>query len=313
MAFTTYDQRTVDSTGAFMVGELERFDKTLHEPLSSQTWGRDINLRTDVAIGDETTSFSRTGFAASGSPNPKGKNFIADVSTDIPGIDIDVSKATQPLYLWGMQLGYSIFELDKAKQLGRPLEQQKMSGLKLKYNQYIDAIVYVGDVDLGKTGLLNNPAISPSNVSTPWDSATPKDILDAINDILNVAWKQSAFALCPTHLLLPPKAYTLLNQPVTLAGSRSILDYVSKDCMANGINGKPLVINPLKWLDKRGLGNTGRAVAYTKGQQYVRFPLVPINHTPVEFRNLSHITTYYAKFGVVEFVYPETVAYADGI
>ncbi|MCL1939543.1 MAG: DUF2184 domain-containing protein [Desulfovibrionaceae bacterium] len=312
MAFKTYDQRTIDSTGAFFVGELERFDKTLHEPLSSQTWGRDIDLRTDVSIGDETTSFSRTDFAAAGSPNPNGKNFLSDTATDIPGIEVDVNKIPSPLYLWGMQLGFSIIELEKAQQVGRPLEQQKMAGLKLKYNMDIDEMVYVGDTAVGKTGLINNPAIPVMNVSGAWGN-NPEVILETVNDILNAAWKSSGYTLCPTHLLLPPRQYTLLNQPVTSAGSRSILDYVSKDCMANGINGKPLDINPLKWLDKRGTGQTGRAVAYTKGEQYVRFPLVPINHTPVQYRGLHHITTYYAKLGVVEFVYPETVAYADGL
>ena len=28
----TYDVQTIDSTGAFLVGELERLDLTLHEP-----------------------------------------------------------------------------------------------------------------------------------------------------------------------------------------------------------------------------------------------------------------------------------------
>lgn len=313
MAFKTYDQRTIDSTGAFFVGELERFDQTLHEPLSTQTWGRDIDLRTDVSVADETTSFSRTGYAAAGSPNPNGKNFISGTSTDIPGIDVDVNKETSPLYLWGMQLGFSIIELEAAQQIGRPLEQQKLEGLKLKYNMDIDEMVYVGDRALGKTGLVNNGAIPVTNVAGAWDYDGPKAILDAINEILNAAWKQSAYTLCPTHLLLPPKQYTFLNQPVTEAGSRSVLDYVSKDCMANGLNGKPLEIHPLKWLDGRGVGGKNRAVAYTRAERFVRFPLVPVNHTPVEYRGLHHVTTYYAKFGVVEFVYPETVSYADGL
>ena len=30
----THDGRTVDSTGAFLVGELERLDQTLHMPLA---------------------------------------------------------------------------------------------------------------------------------------------------------------------------------------------------------------------------------------------------------------------------------------
>jgi hypothetical protein len=312
MAFKTYDQRTIDSTGAFFVGELERFDKTLHEPLSDQTWGRDIDLRTDVSIGDETTSFSTTGYAAAGSPSPSGKNFVSGTATEMPGIEVDIDKKTSPLYLWAMQLGYTIPELESAQQTGRPLEQQKLTGLKLKYNMDIDEMVYIGDTALGKSGLVNNAGISPINVSGAW-GADPKVILEAINDILSEAWERSAYAACPTHLLLPPKQYTLLNQPVTEAGSRSILDYVSKDCIANGVNGKPLEIHSTKWLEKRGPGSLNRAVAYTKGERYVRFPLVPINHTPVEFRGLHHITTYYAKLGVVEFVYPETVVYADGL
>ena len=312
MAFKTYDQRTVDSTGAFFVGELERFDKTLHEPLSSQTWGRDISLRTDVSIADETVSFSRTGYAAAGAPNPSGKNFISGTSTEIPGIEVDVNKQVSPLFLWGMQLGYSIIELEAAQQIGRPLEQQKLSGLKLKYNMDIDEMVYIGDAGMGKTGLINNAAIPVVNVAGVW-AGDPAVILEGVNDMLTEAWARSGYTLCPTHLLLPPRQYTLLQQPVTAAGSRSVLDYVSKDCIANGLNGKPLEIYPLKWLPGRGAGGKDRAVAYSKAEQYVRFPLVPINHTPVEFRGLHHLTTYYAKFGCVEFVYPETVLYADGL
>lgn len=56
----TFDQRTVDSSGAFLVGELERLDQTMHEPLASVTWSRDIDLRSDVSIADETSSFTNS-------------------------------------------------------------------------------------------------------------------------------------------------------------------------------------------------------------------------------------------------------------
>ena len=62
----TFDQRTVDSTGVFLVGELERLDQTMHEPLASVTWSRDIDLRSDVSIADETSSFTNSTFAAAG-------------------------------------------------------------------------------------------------------------------------------------------------------------------------------------------------------------------------------------------------------
>ena len=41
----TFDQATVDSSGAFLIGELERLDQALNLPLVGYTWTRDIHLR----------------------------------------------------------------------------------------------------------------------------------------------------------------------------------------------------------------------------------------------------------------------------
>uniref|UniRef100_A0A3B0M2P1 Uncharacterized protein n=1 Tax=Arsenophonus endosymbiont of Trialeurodes vaporariorum TaxID=235567 RepID=A0A3B0M2P1_9GAMM len=38
----TYDQRTIDSTGAFLIGELERLDQTINLPLVQYIYSRDI-------------------------------------------------------------------------------------------------------------------------------------------------------------------------------------------------------------------------------------------------------------------------------
>jgi hypothetical protein len=55
---------TYDSTGAFLVGELERLDQTLHMPLAAVTWSRDIDLRGDVSMADDVSSSrSRTSAA----------------------------------------------------------------------------------------------------------------------------------------------------------------------------------------------------------------------------------------------------------
>src|SRR3990170_3842402 len=95
--FTTHDGRTVDSTGAFLVGELERLDLTLHEPLAAVTWGRDIDLREDVTIADEVSSFTLSNFASAGGLGTgnglgNGKAWIGKDSTQISGISVDISK-----------------------------------------------------------------------------------------------------------------------------------------------------------------------------------------------------------------------------
>ncbi len=55
----TFDQATVDSSGAFLIGELERLDQTLNLPLVGYTWTRDIQLREDVSIADDISVASR--------------------------------------------------------------------------------------------------------------------------------------------------------------------------------------------------------------------------------------------------------------
>jgi hypothetical protein len=38
-----------------------------------------------------------------------------------------------------------------------------------------------------------------------------------------------------------------------------------------------------------------------------------LQHTPIEYRSIWQLTTYYGKLGVLEVVYPEAIRYADGI
>src|SRR5438105_2308056 len=75
-SFTTHDGKVCDSTGAFLVGELERLDMTFHGPLVSVSWQRDIDLRDDVTVADDASSFTLSTFgsaAGAGGPNGVGQ------------------------------------------------------------------------------------------------------------------------------------------------------------------------------------------------------------------------------------------------
>ena len=41
--------------------------------------------------------------------------------------------------------------------------------------------------------------------------------------------------------------------------------------------------------------------------------MVPLQRTPIEYRDLRQLTTYFGRLGAVEWVYPETAYYADGL
>lgn len=309
----TLDKKTIRDAGAFFVGELERLDPELHAPLAVVTWGRDIDLREDVALGDELSSYTNSSFAAAGGIYANGINWVGKDSTAIAGMAVSIDKTSKPLRLWGQEIGFTVQELAAAQRVGRPIDQQKFDGLQLKNQMDIDQMVYLGDDVVGATGLCNNAGITPMTLAKTWAASTPLEILASINAVLELAWVQSAYAVLPDRLLVPPTAMSKLTQPITEAGSMSILQYVREQCLCNTVNGRLLDIAPVKHLVGAGADQKDRMVAYTKSRQYVRYPLVPLQHTPVEYRGLYQITTYYAALGELEFVYPETVAYADGI
>lgn len=317
----TFDARTIDSTGAFLIGELERLDQTLHAPLTSVTWSRDIDLREDVSIADESSSFTNSAFAAAGGVSTAGKSWIGKDSNTITGIQLDIAKTANPLFLWGMQVAYTIPELQSAIQLGRPIDVQKYEGLQLKHQMDIDEMVYIGDTSLGKYGLVNNIAVTYGDVVAgasglkAWTGKTPDEILADVNALITASWKASGYAVCPDTLLLPPIQYAyLISQKVSSAGNVSIITFLEDNCISLKVNGRKLSINPVKWLAAAGAdGIKDRMVAYTKDKNRVRFPMVPLQRTPLEYRGIHQLTTYFGRLGVVEIVYSETIMYADSI
>lgn len=323
----TYDAATRDSLGAFLNGELERLDQTLHDPLVAVTWGRDIDLREDVTVADEASSYTNSTFANPGGLSSSGISWAGKNSNAVASIQLDIGKTASPLTLWAEELSWTLPELMSAMKLGRPVDQQKYDGLQLKHQMDVDQMVYVGDSALGLYGLVNSPAVTTGNVvngaqgTTPWNTKTPDEILADVNTLLNSTWAAAGYAVMPSRLLLPPSQFGyIVSQKVSLAGNMSILEFLRQNSLCNATNGRPLDIQPLKWLVGRGVGGTpgtlgtvDRMVAYTKDKNRVRYPMTLLERTPVENRGLYQITTYYGRLGVMEFVYPETLQYADGI
>lgn len=324
----TFDARTIDSTGAFLIGELERLDQTLHEPLVSVSWSRDIDLREDVTIADELSSFTNSTFASTGGTHPTGKSWIGKDANAIAAMQLDISKTAYPLTLWGEQISYTIPELESAQKLGRPVDAQKYEGLKLKHQMDTDEMVYTGDSELSLLGLVNSdPTIPHTNVANGatsggphWATKTPDDILNDFNTALTTTWQNSGWAVPPANVLVPPAQFGfLVSQKVSSAGNISTLKYVLENNISTQ-QGTKLSILPLKWLIGRGAGGTpgqlgtvDRMVVYTKDPLRVRYPMTPLQRTPLEYRAIYQTTTYFGRLGAVEWVYPETASYWDGI
>ncbi|MGL5183363.1 DUF2184 domain-containing protein [Herbaspirillum huttiense] len=324
----TYDRSTLDSTGAFLVGQLERLDQTLNEPLVEYTWTRDVFIRTDVSAADEIASFTNSAFGMSGGINPNGLNWISNEGNALAGPSVDIGKTPQPMRLWGAEVKYTVPELVKSQKLGLPIDVQKVEAMNLKRNMDIDQIVYYGDSQLGFTGLVNSTSAvgSVTNVAngangTPqWNTKTPDEILADVNEILTSAWQASGWKVKPNKLMLPPaKLGYIASRIISSAGNKSILTYILENniCTQQGVK---LQILELKWLIGAGAGGTlgqlgtvDRMVAYNDDKKYVQFPMTDLQRTPLEYRSLFQITTYWERIGQIEWRYGVTAAYRDGI
>jgi len=329
--FQTFDQATIDSAGAFLVGELERLDPMIHEPLVSVTWSRDIDLRTDVQIGDEQTSYTLSSFAAAGGAVDNGINWIGKKTTAIPGVEVDIAKIPNFLDLVGYEVNYTIPELKSAEQTGRPIDVQKLAAMNLKHQMDADQMVYIGDsVKLNPAGsatggLVNHSLVTnTANVangaagSALWINKSPDEILTDVNEVLVSVWAATGYSVPPTKLLIAPVPFGYISTTAMAIGgtgvAETILSYVKTRNILTAQTGQPLEIQAVKWLDHTVRGvSTDRMVAYAQDQKYVRFPLVPLQSVAPQYRGIHIAVPYFGRIGAVEMVYFETAAYRDGI
>lgn len=316
---------TRDSTLAYFINQLENLDRTIYEPLTSVSWSRDIKLRPGITMSDESTSFTRAAFAAVGSldnPSSGGGNmpWISAETDTIPGVSVNGQKIVLPLRLAAREVSYTSVELNRSQLTGQPIDVQKINALNLLYNMNIDQMVYVGSSDVGATGLINNASITTSIVaagtsgSTLWVNKTADEILADVNSLVESTWTAAAWAICPGELRLPPFQFSYISsQKVSSAGNISILKFLQENSIAMQINGRPLNIQPVKWLTGIGTNGDDRMIAYTNDVGRVRYPMVPIRRETAYYKGIRFTAPYLYAMGEMEFVYPETVQYADGI
>jgi hypothetical protein len=225
-----------------------------------------------------------------------------------------------PLRLLAREVTYTSPELERSQLTGQPIDTQKIDAFNIGYQMNTDQMVYIGDAQIGATGLLNSSQVTAGNVAagvsggTLFVDKTPDEMLADVNTLLTNTWKSSGFAVCPGELRLPPFQFGFIaSQKVSSAGNVSILKFLEDNSIALKINGKALNIQPIKWLTGRGVSATDRMLAYTNDLTRVRFPMVPVRRETAYYKGIRFFAPYLWAFGEVEFVYPETLQYADGI
>jgi len=305
---------------AFLVGELEKRDPKVREPLTSVTWARDIVAKTGGGWV-EFTSTLNVSYATAG-PNESG--IIGGETNAIPVMQADIGKDIYKVFTWANILKIPFADQAKLQNIGRSLDDILDKGIRLNYNKTIDQNVYKGFSHAGTYGLVNNPYVTAASVAagasgyTQWNKKTPDEILNDVNQVMVAGWAASEYDLTgmPNHILIPPAQYAyIVSQKVSSAGNVSILEFLLNNNIGKN-QGVDLQIFPSRWCIGAGAGGTDRMVAYVNDEDRVYFDLpVPLSRimTQPSVQDIAYLTAYAAQLGEVKFLYLQPPRYADGI
>lgn len=305
---------------AFLVGELEKRDPKVREPLKSTTWPRDIVAETGGGWVDFTSTLNVDYATTGGNENA----LVGGATNDIPLMQANVNKDVYKVFTWAIGMKIPFVDREKYQTIGRSIDSILDRGIRVNYDKTIDQLVYKGFSNVGVTGLVNDANV-PSSVAangeagtSEWTTKTVDEILWDINKAITEAWAYSEYddSALANHILLPPEKYAyLVSTRVGTSGDTSILTYLLENNIARN-QGKSLTIDPCRWLTGAGTGNKDRMMVYVNDKDKVYFDLpVPITRTmtqPVALQ-FAYITIYAAQMGQVKFLYNQPARYVDGI
>lgn len=314
------DANSISGGMAFLVGELEKRDEKLHEPLTSITWPRDMPVRTGGGWVDSVSVFDVSYASGEGSND----GLIGSETNDLPMIQADISKDSYRVFQWGHIVSVPLIDQQRLQKIGRSLDDILNKGLHLVHDKMLDRNVYTGISKSGAYGLVNDPLISTVSAATKaatgttWAVATPDEILADVNAVLLATWEASEMDLSgmANHILVPPAQYALLvERKVGVTGDKSILQFLLENNLGKN-QGNDLFIAPSMWCKAAGTGNTDRLVAYCNNEDRVRFDItVPLQRllTQASAAHLAYLTPYVTQFSELQWPYRQHAMYMDGI
>ena len=317
----TMDSAALGTGMAFLVGELEKRDPKLLEPLTSTTWQRDIVSQT----GGGWVEFSSNYFVDYATTGANHRGIIGGQTTAIPTLQANITKDNWRVFTWSNIVKVPFVDQQKLQGIGRSLDQIYDKGLRLNYNKMLDENVYTGFEDFGTEGLVNNSNVTASmaannaaGTSTHWRDKTPDEILDDVNTAITSAWANSGYDVdgIPNHIGLPPSLYSyIVGTKVSQAADKSILNYLLDNNIAKA-NGVDLVIVPMRQLIGAGTAGSDRMIAYVNAEDKVTFDItVPLSRvlTQPSVADMAYMTAYAGQVGQVKILYTQCIEYVDGI
>jgi len=329
---SSMDGQAVNDNMAFLVGELEKIDPRLLEPLLSFTYARDITLKP----GGGWVQYASTIDVDYATTGGNSHGIVGPSTTEIARTQANLNKDLYQVFTFLNSYSVGFVNNQLVLQTGRSLEEIFDKGIRLTYNKALDNSVYFGFKDYGSTGLVNNPNVDHSAVAygagtaggngtgtagtaLAWVDKTPAEILADVNALITFVWSACEYSGdgFVNQIGLPPAQFALLQKPNGSIGNMSIMSYLLENNISKA-NGVDLKIVPMRQLIGAGAGTpaTDRMVGYINDELRLNVDVtVPISRimTAPNISNASIDSIYASQFSENKLQYLQTIAYRDGI
>lgn len=214
---------------------------------------------------------------------------------DVPVVDYSQDEESFPVRFIVTSYKTNMFEAQSASYANIPAERLKMMAARQVIEQRMNRLGWYGSAPHGLYGITNYPFQAIAVLATAFDgTASPTDVLAALNTIANYAEQQSSTTFRSNRMCVSTRVHNFLFQ--TRLGSVS--DITIGDFFLKSQQGRISAIDSCWELQGTGPGSTDGILAYEDSALGVSV-VIPqgITWLPLQVAGFSSIRYVYASFG----------------
>lgn len=265
-------------------------------------WASFIPVDTSVPAGAETIAYEQwdeTGEAV----------VIANGADDLPLADTAKEKFTNRTATIGASYRITMEDIERAAMSGSSIQSRRQRAALNSVARKLDTIAALGETLSGLKGFCNHDQVPVIAATGTWTGLTATQLVAELHRMEDKVWSDTKEIHEPDTLVLPTAQFQLINRTYMSTDNDMT---VAKRFLANASHIK----NIQSWskLATAGVSNVARAVCYKKDPECVQIALpVPVRELPPQAKNLAMLVPMFAKIGGVEWYYPKSACYMDGL
>lgn len=232
---------------------------------------------------------------------------VVGPANNIPRVDVEGKETRIPVRPLVSSFGYTVDEIEAARFVGRPLEQQRANACRKAIEEQMNDIAWKGDTESGLKGFFTSSiptsAAPDGGSGTAWSTKTAAQILTDINYAFTRVFKDSKGVERANMMGVPLAQWNLITTTQYAANSDlTIAQWIIRQSPWLSSMDQIMAINEL---DSSFTGATDYLCVWTKSPDKLQVEM-PMDVTFMEpqLDGLEYVTIARAKTGGMNVYYP---------